>query len=186
MALKVWGLPTIDLLDTASDFIWRPFTYHADRFFSLSPFPYARPNSQMFSLGDGSKVLNFLLATSPSSLPCLNYSGFSLVKYNPYRVSRQFGLDQDVHMINDTEYDFREAIRPLLYDLAMDYWCEREVDVLIPCRRREGRVTENMCTYWRRVMNSFEDFVASSEQEKVVIGHPKTDIPPNRCLVPNT
>ena len=108
------------------------------------------------------------------------------MKYNLHRVSGQFGLDQDVPMINDTEYDVREAMRPLLYDLAMDYWCEREVDVLILCRRREGRVTENMCTYWQRVMNSFVDFVASREQEKVVIGHPKTDIPPNWCLDPNT
>ena len=69
------------------------------------------------------------------------------MKYNPHRVPRQFGLDQDVPMINDTKYDVREAMRPLLYDSAMDYWCEREVDVLISCRRREGSVTENMCTY---------------------------------------
>ena len=43
------------------------------------------------------------------------------MKYNPHRVSRQFGLDQDVPTINDMEYDVREAMRPLLYDLAMDY-----------------------------------------------------------------
>ena len=35
-------------------------------------------------------------------------------------------------------------------------------------------------------MNSFVDFVACREQEKEVIGPPKTDIPHNRCLVPNT
>ena len=35
-------------------------------------------------------------------------------------------------------------------------------------------------------MNNFVDFVASCEQEKVVIGPLMTDIPPNRCLVPNT
>ena len=105
------------------------------------------PDSQMFNLGDGSKVLNFLLITSPLSIPCLNSLGFSLVKYNPYRVSYQFGLDQDVLIINDMEYDIQEAVRPLLHGSAMEYWCEREVDVLIPCRRREGRVTRNMCTY---------------------------------------
>ena len=44
MALKVWGLPTIDSLDTASDFIWKPYAYHANGFFSPSPFSYARPN----------------------------------------------------------------------------------------------------------------------------------------------
>ena len=93
MALKVWALLAIDSLDIASNLIWRPYSYHANGFFSPSPFLYARPNSQMFILGDGSKVLNFLLITSPSSLPCLKSSGFSLVKYNPYRVSRQFGLD---------------------------------------------------------------------------------------------
>ena len=83
------------------------------------------------------------------------------MKYNPHRVPRQFGLDQDVPMINDTKYDVREAMRPLLYDSAMDYWCEREVDVLISCRRWEGSVTENMCTYRWKIMNSFVDFVAS-------------------------
>ena len=125
MALKVWGLPAIGSLDTASDFIWRPYDYHADGFFSPSPFPCARPDSQMFNLGDGSKVLNFLLITSPSSFLCLNNLGFSLVKYNPHKVSRQFELDQDVPIINDMEYDIREVMRPLLHDLAMDYWCER-------------------------------------------------------------
>ena len=35
-------------------------------------------------------------------------------------------------------------------------------------------------------MNSFVDFVASREKENVVIGHPKTEIPPNRCLDVNT
>ena len=93
MALKVWALLAIDSLDIASNLIWRPYAYHANGFFPPSPFLYARPNSQMFILGDGSKVLNFLLITSQSSLPCLNSSDFSLVKYNPYRVSHQFGLD---------------------------------------------------------------------------------------------
>ena len=73
-------------------------------------------------------------------------------------------------------------MRPLLYDSSMDYWCEREVDVLILCRRKEGRVTKNMCTYWWRVMNSFVDFVASREQEKVVISPPRTDISINANL----
>nr|POF22770.1 hypothetical protein CFP56_09747 [Quercus suber] len=136
--------------------------------------------------GDDNKVLNFLLITSPSSLPCLNSSGFSLVKYNPHRVSHQFGLDQDVPTISDMEYDVREAMRPLLYGSAMDYWCEREVDVLILCRLREGRVTLNMCTYWRKIMSSFVNFVASQKQERVAIGPPRFDIPPNWCLVPNT
>ena len=105
MALKVWGLLVIGSLDTASVFIWRPYAYHVDGFFSPSLFLCARPDSQMFSLGDGNKVLNFLLITSPSLIPCLNSSGFSLVKYNPHRVSRQFGLNQGVPIINDMEYD---------------------------------------------------------------------------------
>ena len=157
LALKVWGVPTIGSLDIASDFIWMPYTYHADGFFSPSPFLCARLDSQMFNLGDGSKVLNFLLITSPLSLLCLNSSGFSLVKYNPHKVSCQFGLDQDVPIIND----ILEAMRPLLHDSTMDYWCEKEVYVLIPCRRREGRVTRNMCTYWLKVMNTFVGFIAS-------------------------
>nr|POE83761.1 hypothetical protein CFP56_06082 [Quercus suber] len=176
MALKVWGLLAIDSLDTASDFIWRPYAYHADRFFSPSPFPCARPDSQMFNIGDDSKVLNFLIIISPSSLPCLSSSGFSLVKYNPHRVSRQFGLDQDVPTINDMEYDVREAIKPLLYDLAMDYWCEREVDVLIPCRRREGRVVygENVPIEWSRHNRIVEAPKPKAEECKARNGTPPT------------
>ena len=59
MALKVWALLAIDSLDIASNLIWRPYAYHANGFFSPSPFLYARPDSQMFILADGSKVLNF-------------------------------------------------------------------------------------------------------------------------------
>ena len=147
--------------DWFADFIWRAYAYHAYSFFSPSPFPCARLDSQMFSLGDGSKVLNFLHITSPSLTPCLNSLGFSLVKYNSHRVSRQFRLDQDLPVINDMEYDIREAMRPLLHSSAMGYWHEREQDVLIPCRRREGPVTQNMCTYWQKVMNTFVDFIAS-------------------------
>lgn len=33
LALKVWGLPSICSLDTAYDFIWRPYAYHAEGFF---------------------------------------------------------------------------------------------------------------------------------------------------------
>ena len=163
MALKVGGFLAIDSLDTTSDFIWRPYAYHADGFFSPSPFPYARSNSQMFNLGDGSKVLNFLLITSPLSLPCLNSSSFSPVKYNPHRMSCQFRLDQDEPIINDVEYDITKAMRPLLHDSTMGYWCEREVDMLVPCRQREGRVTQSMCSYWQKIMNTFVDFVASRE-----------------------
>ena len=101
----------------------------------------------MFNLRDGNKVLNFLLSTSPLSIPCLNSWGFSLVKYNPHRVSRQFGLDQDVLVVNDMEFDIREAMRPLLHGSAMEYWREREENVLIPSGCREGYVTQNMCTY---------------------------------------
>ena len=52
--------------------------------------------------------------------------------------------------------------------------------MLVPCRRREGHVTWNMYTYWRKVMNTFVDFVASREQERVLIDPSQTNIPLNR------
>nr|POE53773.1 hypothetical protein CFP56_76938 [Quercus suber] len=132
MTLKVRSLPVISSLDTISDFIWMPYAYIADGFFCSSPFPCTRPGSQMFNLGEDSKVLNFLLITSPSLIPCLNSLGFSLVRYNPHKVSRQFGLDQDVPVANDMEYDIQEAMRPLLHSSAMEYWRERGENVLVP------------------------------------------------------
>lgn len=55
------------------------------------------------------------------------------------------------------------------------------MNVLVPSKRRQGHVTQNMCTYWRKVMNTFVDFVASRECERVVIGPPTNDVPPKRC-----
>lgn len=129
MALKVCSLPAIGSLDTIANFIWILYAYNDDSFFSPSPFPCARPDSQMFNIGEDSKVLNFLLVTSPSLIPCLNCLRFSLVRYNPHRVSRWFGLDQDVPVVNDIEHDIWEAMRPLLHDLAMEYWHEKEENV---------------------------------------------------------
>ena len=60
------------------------------------------------------------------------------------------------------------------------------MDMLVPCRRREGHVTWNMYTYWRKVMNTFVDFVASREQERVLIDPSQANIPLNWCLVLNT
>lgn len=125
MALKVWSLPAIGSLDTAADLIWMPYAYNDNGFFSPSPFPCARPDSQMFNLGEDSKVLNFLLITSPSLIPCLNSLGFSHVRYNPHRMSCQFELDQDVPVVNNMEHDSWEAMRPSLHDSAMEYWREK-------------------------------------------------------------
>nr|POE66931.1 hypothetical protein CFP56_49511 [Quercus suber] len=87
MALKVCSLPAIGSLDTVADFIWIPYAYNDEGFFSPSPFPCARPDSQMLNTGEDSKILNFLLITSPSLIPCLNSLGFSLLRYNLHRVS---------------------------------------------------------------------------------------------------
>ncbi|XP_065619786.1 uncharacterized protein LOC136063385 [Quercus suber] len=144
MTLKVRSFPVISSLDTISDFIWMPYAYIADGFFCSSPFPCTRPGSQMFNLGEDNKVLNFLLITSPSLIPCLNSLGFSLVIYNPHRVSRQFGLDQDVPVANDMEYDIQEAMRPLLHSLAMEYWREREENVLVPSKA-ENKLCRMTC-----------------------------------------
>ena len=61
----------------------------------------------------------------------------------------------------------------------------RRKRMFVPSKRRQGHVTQNMCTYWRKVMNTFVDFVASRECERVVIGPPRNDVPPNWCLIPN-
>lgn len=77
-------------------------------------------------------------------------------------------------------------MRPLLHGSAMEYWRESEENVMVPSKCREGYVTQNMWTYWQKVMNAFVDFVANQEHERVVIGPPRSDVPPNRRLIPNT
>nr|POF18129.1 hypothetical protein CFP56_59564 [Quercus suber] len=69
-----------------------------------NPFPNARPGSQEFGLNDHEKILNFLLITSPSFIPYPNGAEFGLTQYNPHRVLRQFGFDQDIPDINTTLY----------------------------------------------------------------------------------
>ena len=100
MGLKVWNLPSITLLDDGGHFTWKPYSYVAAGFQCPNPFSSARPGSQEFGLNENEKIPNLLLITSPSFIPYLRGDGFGLTQYNPHRVMRQFGFDQDVLDIN--------------------------------------------------------------------------------------
>ena len=102
MGLKVWNLPSITLLDDGVHFAWKPNSYVVAGFRCPNPFSNVRPGSQEFGLNEHKKIPNFLLITSPSFISYPRGDGLGLTQYNPHRVMRQFGFDQDVPDINTT------------------------------------------------------------------------------------
>ena len=121
MGLKVWKLPSITLLDDGGHFTWKPFSYVTAGFQCPNPFLSARPGSQEFRLNENEKIPNLLLITSPSFILYLRGDRFGLTQYNPHRVMRQFGFDQDVPNINTMVCALSNAVQPLVHGTALEY-----------------------------------------------------------------
>nr|POE97723.1 hypothetical protein CFP56_71786 [Quercus suber] len=115
-----------------------PYSYVAAGFCCPNPFPNARPESQEFGLNDYEKIPNFLLMTPLSFIPYLSGAGIGLTQYNPHRVLRQFGFDQDVSDINTTVCALSDAMQPLVHDTTIEYLANKVERVLIASRHREG------------------------------------------------
>ena len=182
----MWNLPSITLLDDGGHFAWKPYSYVAAGFQCPNPFPSARPGSQEFGLNENEKIPNLLLITSPLFIPYPRGDKFGLTQYNPHRVMRQFGFDQDVPNINTTVFALSDAVQPLVHGIALKYWANRIERILVLSRHREGYATPSMKLYWQKVMSNFEGYVKSREVNKVVIGPPLRDFSSNAQLIPNT
>ena len=111
---------------------------------------------------------------------------FSLTQYNPHKVMRQFGFDQDVPDINTTVFALNDAVQPLVHGIALKYWANRIKRILVPSRHREGYAIPSMKSYWQKVMSNFEGYVKSREVNEVVIGPPLRDFSSNAQLISNT
>ena len=127
-----------------------------------------------------------MLITSLSYIPYPSGAEFDLTQYNPNRVLRQFGFDQDISDINATGCPLSDAMRPLVHDIAIEYWARKVERVLVPSRHREGYATTNMKLYWRKVMSTFVDYVSSQEVEEVMISPHSRELSTNTRLIPNT
>ena len=77
-------------------------------------------------------------------------------------------------------------MRPLLHDTTIEYWASKIERDLVPSRYYEGYATTNMKLYWRKVMNTFVDYVSILEVEEVVISPPSRELSANTRLIPNT
>ena len=106
-------------------------------------------------------IPNFLPITSPSYIPYPSGSEFDLIQYNPRRVLRQFEFDHDVLDINSTGCPLNDAMKTLVHGTTMEYWASKVERVLVPSRHHEVYATSNMQLYWRKVMNTFVDYVNS-------------------------
>ena len=184
--LKIWNLLSITLPNDGAHFALKPYSYVAVGFYCPNPFPNARPGSQEFGLNDHEKIPKFLLITSPSCIPYPSGAKFDLAQYNPHRVLRQFGFDQDVPNINATGCPLSDAMKPLFHDTAIEYWANKVERVLVPSRHREGYATTNMKLYWRKVISTFVDYVSGQEVKQVVISPPSRELSANARLIPNT
>ena len=173
-------------MDDGGHYAWKPYSYLLARFQCLNPFPSARLGSQEFGLNENEKIPNLLLITSPSFIPYPRSDRFDLTQYNPQRVMRQFGFDQDVPYINTTICALGEAMRPPVHGTALEFWANKVERVLVPSRHREGYATPSMKLYWKKVMSTFKGYVKSREVDEVVIGPPLKELSSNAQLIPNT
>ena len=148
MGLKVWNLPSITLLDDGGHFAWKPYSYVTAGFQCPNPFPSARLGSQEFGLNENEKIPNLLLIISPSFIPYPRGDRFGLTQYNPHRVMRRFGFDQDVPDINTTVCALSDAVKPLVHGTALEYWANGIERIVVPSRHREGYATLSMKLYW--------------------------------------
>nr|POE97890.1 hypothetical protein CFP56_33830 [Quercus suber] len=176
--LKVWNLPSITLLDDGAHFVWKCNSYVAAGFCCPNPFPSARPESQEFGLVDHEKIPNFLLTTSPSYISYPSGVEFDLTQYNPHRVLRKFGFDQDVSDINAIGCPLSDAMKPLVHSTTLEYWASKVERVLVLSRHHEGYATSNMKLYWRKVMSSFinyseKNIIVRALESNLATGAPK-------------
>uniref|UniRef100_A0A2N9IAV8 Aminotransferase-like plant mobile domain-containing protein n=1 Tax=Fagus sylvatica TaxID=28930 RepID=A0A2N9IAV8_FAGSY len=80
------------------------------------------------SLCDGKGFLTI----TPAWLPTFGENGMETIHYNPHRVRRQFGLDQDVPSANVVVFNCDTVMAPFIIIRASKYWSDLSIRVTIP------------------------------------------------------
>jgi hypothetical protein len=102
------------------------------------------------------------------------------IHYNPHRVRRQFGLDQDVPSANVVVFNCDTVMAPFIIIRASNYWSNLCIRVTIPAGMQVGNLTSHMYRYWDRLNEAFAKYVKSgydivsiSEMPKIPLTNPR-------------
>ncbi|GMY24098.1 CHD3-type chromatin-remodeling factor PICKLE [Fagus crenata] len=164
VGVKASKVSWIDDLDDELKFVWRPYVKVKEGFACPNIFPttpFKDGYSSCFFKDGNLKFCTFLPAITPAWLPTFGENGMETIHYNPHRVRRQFGLDQDVPSTNVVVFDCDTVIAPLIVIRASKYWFDLSVRVTIPADMRVGNLTSHMYRYWDRLNEAFAKYVKS-------------------------
>uniref|UniRef100_A0A2N9GJL1 Aminotransferase-like plant mobile domain-containing protein n=1 Tax=Fagus sylvatica TaxID=28930 RepID=A0A2N9GJL1_FAGSY len=103
--------------------------------------PFRDGYSSCFFKDGNLKFCTFLAAITPTWLPTFRENGMETIHYNPHRVRRQFGLDQDMPIANVVVFDCDTVMAPFIIIRASKYWSDLSVRVTIPadiCQEAES------------------------------------------------
>uniref|UniRef100_A0A2N9E1E4 Aminotransferase-like plant mobile domain-containing protein n=1 Tax=Fagus sylvatica TaxID=28930 RepID=A0A2N9E1E4_FAGSY len=183
VGVKASEVSWMDDLDDEVKFVWRPYVKVKEGFACPNIFPAApfRDGYSSCFFKDGNlKFCTFLAAITPAWLPTFGENGMETIHYNPHRVRRQFGLDQDVPSANVVVFDCDTVIAPLIVIRATKYWFDLSVRVTIPTDMRVGNLTSHMYRYWDRLNEAFAKYVKSgydtisiSKMPKIPLTNPR-------------
>jgi hypothetical protein len=95
------------------------------------------------------------------------------IHYNPHRVRRQFGLDQDVPSANVVVFNCDTVMAPFIIIRASKYWSDLSIRVTIPVGMRVGNLTSHMYRYWDRLNEAFAKYVKSGYDTVSISKMPK-------------
>lgn len=167
--MKALDLNLVELFDQESHLNWR-FPGEFDMGFLcnfvLEPFLSSPGHSFDLCLDDESN-LAYLATISPRWLPISMLDDALFTHYAAHWVLRQFRLDQDVPLNLKDVLPTSPSLDPFLSLHAFHCWSQKSPQVVIPSSQRIGYSTSNQNNYWRRVMNSFRNFVGTSDRNVV-------------------
>ncbi|GMY34122.1 CHD3-type chromatin-remodeling factor PICKLE [Fagus crenata] len=183
VGVKASEVSWMDDLDDKVKFVWLPYVKVKEGFACLDIFP-ATPFKDGYSsciFKDGNlKFCTFLAAITPAWLSTFEENGMETIHYNPHRVIRQFGLDQDVPSANVVVFNCDTVMAPFIIIRASKYWSDLSIRVTIPAGMRVGNLTSHMYRYWDQLNEAFAKYVKSgydtvsiSEMPKIPLTNPR-------------
>uniref|UniRef100_A0A2N9HEP2 Aminotransferase-like plant mobile domain-containing protein n=1 Tax=Fagus sylvatica TaxID=28930 RepID=A0A2N9HEP2_FAGSY len=183
VGVKASEVSWMDDLDDEVKFVWQPYVKVKEGFACPDIFPTApfRDGYSSCFFKDGNlKFCTFLAAITPAWLPTFGKNDMETIHYNPHKVRRQFGLDQDVPSANVVVFDCDTVMAPFIIIQASKYWSDLSVRVTIPADMRVGNLTSHMYRYWDRLNEAFAKYVKSGydtvsipEMPKIPLTNPR-------------
>ena len=151
VGLKTRDHDLVATLDYKENVLLRPYGDDYPGFACVSVFSwFYQPTSLIHDLRvEDHRSLAYLSTVSPGWLPILSTTGVSFIPYCPQRVTRQFGLDQDVPVGPQEATTSILDLTPFIKSCAFAHW-EGEISrIMVPSGHRFDFNTPSINAYWQ-------------------------------------